>query len=303
MCLGCLTYFTVQSSFLQWIFRRCPAWRSGWSCATVSSVPELPEVENYRRRFESCALRRRITGVEVTDARILHETTERALCEGLAGAQFVSTRRHGKHLFAEATSGAWLYLHFGMTGNLYCGADPPRFSRLVVRFAKGDLLAFEDMRLFGRVGLVSDPDSFIARKRLGLDPLDESFGRARFEERLARRRGSIKALLMNQAVIAGLGNLWVDEILFQSGIDPRADVARLSGPSRKRIFDAMRRILRLAIARQESDRPMPSHYLIENRTDGAPCPRCASGNLRRTVIAGRTTYFCPAHQRPMSSRA
>jgi formamidopyrimidine-DNA glycosylase len=147
------------------------------------------------------------------------------------------------------------------------------------------------------VGLVSDPDSFIARKRLGLDPLDQSFGRASFEQRLAGRQGSIKAVLMNQTVIAGLGNLWVDEILFQSGIDPRAAAERLSAASRKRMFDAMRRILRIAIARQEPDRPMPSHYLIENRAVGAACPRCDSGRLRRTIIAGRTTYFCPAHQR------
>ena len=258
-------------------------------------------METYRQRFEGCALRRRIAGVDVSDARILHETTERALREGLTGARFVSTRRHGKHFFAEATRGVWLYLHFGMSGDLHCGKETPRFSRFVVRFSKGDLLAFEDMRLFGRVGLVSDPDSFIARKHLGPDPLDESFDRERFEERLARRRGSIKALLMNQTVIAGLGNLWVDEILFQSGIDPRSAAERLSAASRKRIFDAMRRILRLAIARQEADRPMPSTYLIENRAIGAACPRCAAGSLRRTVIAGRTTYFCPAHQ--LSSRA
>lgn len=254
-------------------------------------------MEIYRRRFERCALGRRIAGVEVTDARILHGTTEPALREGLAGARFVTTRRHGKHLFAKATGGAWLYLHFGMTGDLHCGADAPRFSRFIIRFAEGDLLAFEDMRLFGRVGLLTDPDAFIGRKRLGLDPLDESFGPAPFEARLARRRGSIKALLMNQTVIAGLGNLWVDEILFQTGIHPRARAERISGASRKRIFDAMRRILRTAIARQESDRPMPPRYLIENRTVGAPCPRCGSGFLRRTVVGGRTTYFCPAHQR------
>jgi formamidopyrimidine-DNA glycosylase len=153
------------------------------------------------------------------------------------------------------------------------------------------------MRLFGRVGLVSDPGRFIEEKRLGIDPLDETFGLARFEERLERRRGSVKALLMNQTVIAGLGNLWVDEILFQAGFDPRARVERLSAPSRRKIFDAMRRILRTAIARQEAGRALPRTYLIETRTAEAPCPRCGRGRLRRTVVAGRTTYFCPAHQR------
>lgn len=260
-------------------------------------MPELPEVEIYRRRFEACAIGRRVDDVEITDRRILHRTTERALRAGLAGERFVATRRHGKHLFASATGGAWLYLHFGMTGDLRCGPEAPQFSRFVLRFDDGELLAFEDMRLFGRVGLVSDPDSFIEQKRLGIDPLAESFGYESFEERLARRRGATKALLMNQSVIAGLGNLWVDEILFQTGIDPRARVERLSGPARRRIFDAMQRILRTAIARQQADRSMPPRYLIENRIEGRRCPRCGDGLLRRTVVGGRTTYFCPAHQR------
>ncbi|MGH9458557.1 MAG: Fpg/Nei family DNA glycosylase [Thermoanaerobaculia bacterium] len=260
-------------------------------------MPELPEVETYRRRFEACALARRVERVEVTDARILHRTTERALRGALAGARFRATRRHGKHLFAKASGGTWLYLHFGMTGDLHCGTEAPRFSRFIIHFAGGSLVAFEDMRLFGRVGLVSDPDAFIEAKGLGVDPLGESFGWAAFDERLAPRRGAIKALLMNQAVIAGLGNLWVDEVLFQTGIDPRARVERLSAPSRRRIFDTMRRILRTAIARQASDRPMPPGWLIENRVVGVPCPRCGEGRLRRTVVGGRTTYFCPAHQR------
>lgn len=260
-------------------------------------MPELPEVEVYRRRFAACALRRRIAAVEVTDARVLHRTTERELRSALAGERFVATRRHGKHLFARATGGRWLYLHFGMTGDLHCGTAAPRFARFIARFANGELLAFEDMRLFGRVGLLSDPDSFIAEKRLGIDPLDASFGQAAFDECVARRRGSIKVLLMNQTVVAGLGNLWVDEILFQTGIDPRARAERLSGPSRRRIVDAMQRILRTAIARQEANRPLPSSYLIENRTLGDRCPRCGEGRLRRIVVAGRTTYFCPAHQR------
>ncbi|HEU5161615.1 MAG TPA: DNA-formamidopyrimidine glycosylase family protein [Thermoanaerobaculia bacterium] len=260
-------------------------------------MPELPEVEIYRRRFEACALRRRIEGLEVTDERILHRTTERALRAGLAGERFLATRRHGKHLFARASGGAWLYLHFGMSGDLHCGSEVPRFSRFIVRFRDGELLAFQDMRLFGRVGLLADPDGFIDEKGLGIDPLDPSFGYELFEESVASRRGSIKALLMNQSILAGLGNLWVDEILFQTGIDPRARAEGLPASSRRKIFDAMRRILRTAIARQEADRPMPPSYLIENRSSEARCSRCGKGRLRRVVVAGRTTYFCPAHQR------
>lgn len=260
-------------------------------------MPELPEVEIYRRRFERCALRRRIDRIEVTDRRILHGTTADELRTALEGRRFVKTRRHGKHLFAQASGGRWLYLHFGMTGDLHCGRDTPRFARLVIGFARREILAFEDMRLFGRVGLIHDPDTFIAKKRLGVDPLDPSFRFDVFNERLARRRGSIKALLMNQSVIAGLGNLWVDETLFQTGLHPRTAVERLSDATRKKLFDAIRRTLRTAIARQEQELPMPRTSLIENRDPGALCPRCRKGTLRRTVVAGRTAFFCSAHQR------
>ena len=260
-------------------------------------MPELPEVEIYRRRFEECALRRRIERLEVTDDRILHQTSVAALRAGLEGRRFTATRRHGKHLFARADGGSWLYLHFGMTGDLHCGTDVPRFARLVIRFPRRHLLAFEDMRLFGRVGLVDDPDEFIEDKRLGVDPFDTTFGFEVFEQRLSGRRGSIKALLMNQSVVAGLGNLWVDETLFQAGIDPRAAVERLSLPSRRRIFEAVRRILRTAIERQQKGLAMPRTYLIVHRELDVLCPRCGRDGLRRTVVAGRTTYFCPAHQK------
>lgn len=259
-------------------------------------MPELPEVEIYRRRFEACALRKRIDQIEITDRRILHGTTVDRLRAGLEGRRFTTTRRHGKHLFARASGGPWLYLHFGMTGDLHCGTDVPRFAKLVIRFPRRQLLAFEDMRLFGRVGLVDDPDEFIEDKRLGVDPLGATFGFDVFDERLAKRRGAIKALLMNQSVIAGLGNLWVDETLFQTGFDPRAPVEKLTRADRRKVFDAVRRILRTAIERQEQDRAMPANYLFENRELDALCPRCHGAGLRRTVVAGRTTYYCPAHQ-------
>jgi formamidopyrimidine-DNA glycosylase len=257
-------------------------------------VPELPEVEIYRRYFARHALGQPVASVQVTDRRILHRATVPALRKALVGSSFHHTRRHGKHFFAQADTG-WLYLHFGMTGDLHYGAAP-KFSRLIITFENDAVLAFEDMRLFGRVGVVRDPDQFIREHRLGPDPLDPTFGAGGFAELLGRRRGAVKSLLMNQRNIAGLGNLWVDEILYQTGVHPRRSVEKIGRTKRQEMFRVMGRILNSAIERQERAASYPKNWLIENRDEGAECRRCG-GRITRTVVFGRTTYYCAAHQR------
>src|SRR5947208_11425296 len=174
-------------------------------------MPELPEVESYSRYFREHALGQPIARVEVRDARILGEVRPDALARRLRGRSFVAVRRHGKHLFADAGAG-WLHLHFGMTGDLayYRDAEEePRFARVVFDFRNGAHLAFEDMRLFGVVDLIDDPDAFIASHRLGRDPPDPTFGLRDFRKPLGGRRGAVKALLMSQELVAGRGNLYV----------------------------------------------------------------------------------------------
>jgi formamidopyrimidine-DNA glycosylase len=186
-----------------------------------------------------------------------------------------------------------------MTGDLayYRDAEEePRFAKIVFAFDGGAHLAFEDMRLFGLAELIDSPDALIRDRGLGPDPLDPSFTFARFAALLARRRGAIKSLLMSQEIIAGLGNLYVDEILFQTSIHPRRAVDRLREPESRAIFTTMRRILREAIARGERGTDLPHSYLFNHRETGERCPRCG-GTIRRTVVFGRTTYFCGAHQR------
>jgi formamidopyrimidine-DNA glycosylase len=261
-------------------------------------VPELPEVEIYRRDFDRSALGKEIASVAVTDQRVLHRTTFPALRRSLEGRRFHRTHRHGKHFFADAGE-AWLYLHFGMSGGLTAagpGRETPRFTRLLVRFADGSFLAFEDMRLFGRVGLVTEPGAFVQQQRLGPDPLEPSFTRGRFLELLAKRRGAVKSFLMDQRNIAGLGNLWVDELLYQTSIHPRRGLEKVPPAARSSMFKAMRRLLLAAIDRQERDVAYPPKWLIENREEGSRCARCG-GTIARTVVFGRTTYYCKRHQR------
>jgi formamidopyrimidine-DNA glycosylase len=261
-------------------------------------MPELPEVESYARYFARHALNQRIARVDVRDERILTDIRKGTFVRKLKGRAFTSVRRHGKHLFADAGS-AWLHLHFGMTGDLAYYRDrdeEPRFAKIVFAFEDGAYLAFEDMRLFGLAELVDSPDEFIRARGLGPDPLDPSFTFARFAALLARRRGAIKSLLMSQDIIAGLGNLYVDEILYQSSIHPRRPVDRIREPESRAMFANMRRILREAIARQEGGSELPHRYLFNHREVGERCRRC-SGTIRRTVVFGRTTYFCGVHQR------
>jgi formamidopyrimidine-DNA glycosylase len=260
-------------------------------------MPELPEVESYARYFARHALRKPVRAVEVRDARVL-EVRPAVLERALAGRSFRSVRRHGKHLFAAAGQ-AWLRLHFGMSGDLEfwrANEAEPRFARVVFHFRGGGTLGFLDMRLFGRVGLVSSPDDFIRERRLGPDPLDRTFGLPRFRDLVAQRRGAIKAVLMTQEILAGVGNLYADETLFQAGVDPRRPASSLAAAEIAAVYSRLRQILREAISRTAAGREYPRRWLFEHREADAECPLCG-GEIMRTVVFGRTTYFCRRHQR------
>lgn len=261
-------------------------------------MPELPEVEIYRRHVERNALNQRVRHVRVLDRRILRDVNDRALEAALVGRRFLETRRHGKHLFVGTGKAPWLYLHFGMTGDIryYEGDEEPQFSKVIFDFPRGAHLAFEDARLFGAVSLVDDPDEFIREKRLGPDPFSPEFRPTAFKAALRSRSGGIKALLMSQLVVAGLGNLYVDEVLYQVGIQPLRRLPDLEDSEIPELFRAIGKVLRLAIDRGEKDRALPSSWLLPNREQDVPCPRCSTP-ISRAVVAGRTTYFCPGHQR------
>ncbi len=256
-------------------------------------MPELPEVETYARYFAKHALHQRIARVDVRDERILADIRKETFVRKLRGREFTEVRRHGKHLFARAAEGVWLHLHFGMTGDLAFYRDPdpiPRFAKVVFDFDNGAHLAFEDARLFGLANVIDSPEDFIRERGLGPDPFDLKY--AGFAKLLEKRRGALKSLLMSQEIIAGLGNLYVDEILFQTSIHPRRPVDKLRDPEKRALFTTTLRILRTAIERGD----LPPRALFHHREEGERCPRCG-GTIRRSVVFGRTTYSCAKHQR------
>ncbi|MEO8034199.1 MAG: DNA-formamidopyrimidine glycosylase family protein [Acidobacteriota bacterium] len=261
-------------------------------------MPELPEVELYARYFAKHALRQPVARVNVLDERILGDIRPEAFKRRLKRREFTDVHRHGKHLFARAGEDLWLHLHFGMTGDLAYYSDAseaPRFARVVFDFENGKHLAYEDMRLFGVVGLAGSPDAFIDAHHLGPDPLDSKFTLAQFRRIAAKRRGAIKAVLMSQEIIAGIGNLYADEILYESGIHPRRSMEDVTAAEAKSVHTTMRRILRATIVRKARGADYPPKSLILHREEGDRCPRCG-GEIGRTVVFGRTTYFCAKHQ-------
>ncbi len=269
-------------------------------------MPELPEVELYRRFFARHALRRRIASVSCPDPLVVGTLGRADLGRALTGRAFGSTRRHGKYLFAEASGTAakggspevWVVFHFGMTGSfdtLRPGDPDPAFTRVSFRFRDGGALAFVCPRRFGRVAWVRRPEDLIASRRLGPDPLDQAFGRDGLRRALASRCGAIKALLLDQTAVAGVGNLYADEALFQSGIHPRRDAVTLQPSDWSRLGRALDRILRTAVRARGAGRSLPRGWLFARRLEGEPCPRCGAA-LASAVVGGRTTCFCPRHQ-------
>jgi formamidopyrimidine-DNA glycosylase len=268
-----------------------------WSRRTGHTwpVPELPDVEHFRRFFRTHATGRTVAHLWA-DPTIVRNTSPEALSSALVGRTFDEPDRHGKWLLCW-TDGPALLLHFGMTGELISSGDEPtvhRWDRMVLRFTDGGELRYRNMRKLGGVWLAHDQEEAAAVTG-GLGPDALTIGRKEFLERLARRRGGIKAALMDQTFVAGVGNILADETLWQARIHPRRRIESMSPDERAELYRRMRSILRQAVADYDAiprKRSWLSH--VRGHPD-ATCPRCGTP-LERTVAGGRTTYFCPRCQ-------
>jgi formamidopyrimidine-DNA glycosylase len=260
-------------------------------------MPELPDVETFKRYLDATSLHQRIVGVDVLSAHLLKDVSGRELTRRLKGRRFESSCRHGKHLFVHADDDVWLRLHFGMTGSLryFKGEEKaPPHTRVLFVFEKDYRLAFDDQRKFGEIGLIEDVDEFLKKRALGADALDvDLFG---FKEILGKHRGAVKSTLLNQRLIAGIGNIYADEILFHARIHPATQIALLGEKHINRLFAAMRHVLKKAIGYQADVNRMPKSWLFPHRGKGGKCPRCGR-ELKSSNIGGRTAWFCPHCQK------
>jgi formamidopyrimidine-DNA glycosylase len=255
-------------------------------------MPELPEVEILKRYLDATLLHQRIDDVDVHNTYILKETSARELARELKGRRFESSRRHGKHLFVRVDRDLWLRLHFGMTGSFQYFKNEeqaPRHARVVFLFANKHRLVFDDQRQFGQIGLLKDVDEFLKKRSLGPDALEVDL--AEFKRILRKHHGAVKSILMNQRLIAGIGNIYADEILFRTRIHPATEMSRLSEKALTKLFWATHYILEKAIAATADMNRMPKSWLLAHRGKDGKCPRC-----RRELTSsriGRTAWFCP----------
>jgi formamidopyrimidine-DNA glycosylase len=255
-------------------------------------MPELPEVETFKQYLDSTSLHQRISGVDVRSAYVLKGVSARELARRLKGRCLKSSRRHGKHLFVHTGGELWLRLHFGMTGSLeYLKRDeqPPKTARVIFCFANNCLLAFDDQRKFGEIGLSRNVDEFLRNRDIGPDALDISL--SQFKTILGKHRGAVKAILLNQKLIAGIGNLYADEILFRARMHPAMEASRLNDQDVARLFRATRYVLEKAIALKTDFNRLPKSWLLTHRGKRGRCPRCRRA-LKSATVGGRTSWFC-----------
>ncbi len=262
-------------------------------------MPELPEVETVVRTLAPY-----VAGRTILEARFLspHAAAHRPeeLAARLRGRRIAAVRRAGKFIVATLDEGV-LSIHLRMTGKLLLNAAPGPFTRAILELDSGAVL-FDDVRQFGRLEWCERIPPNVAR--LGPDPLEITPGD--FASRLRAHRGCIKALLLNQSFLAGLGNIYVDEALFRAGVHPLAQAARLSRRRALRLHTAIVEVLTEAIAAggssisdyadaQGRQGSFQRFHRVYGR-EGEPCPACGTP-VRRIVAGQRGTHFCPRCQR------
>ncbi len=279
-----------------------------------SACPQLPEVETIARTLEPAIRGRTISAVDLLYRPLLRTGGRKGL-DGLKGRRVLGVDRRGKMLLIAFESGRTLVFHLKMTGQ-FSLADPgearDKHARLVMHFEDGaNELVFRDVRKFGfLLCLEGDPMAACAELAcLGPEPLE--VGLEDFAALLARRKGRIKSLLLNQTVIAGIGNIYADEMLFDARIHPETPASSLGKKAVGRLYASMKKILTLAIAEKGSTvqdyrdadgmagRFQSFHKVYDRK--GEPCIVCATP-VRMTRIGGRSSHFCPKCQRKKAKR-
>jgi formamidopyrimidine-DNA glycosylase len=268
-------------------------------------VPELPEVETVRAVIAPLLEGRRFEHVEIHDGRLTRPADPHEVAAELTGERVARVDRRGKYLVVRFSSGRVLLVHLRMTGSVRAGAlaDDP-YRRALVRLEDGSFVAYRDVRRFG-TWLLLEPDEvdpYLAA-RLGEEPLERGFTPGVLAARLAKRRAPVKAALLDQRTLAGLGNIYVDEALWRARIHPLTPARDVDANAVRRLHRAIRRSLEVGIARQGStlrdyrqpdgaSGSMQLEFKVYGR-GGEPCERCGTPIEKLQRVGGRGTWLCP----------
>jgi formamidopyrimidine-DNA glycosylase len=278
-------------------------------------MPELPEVETVRRGLERFVVGRRVIGVEVGRERVVRRTSREELIAGLTDTVLLGATRRGKYLLCPLDSGESLMIHLRMSGQLLLaahGSDRPVHTHVVMHLDDEHELLFVDPRTFGEV-VVFDPARIELElpgvAALGVDPIADEFPRTELRRIVRSTSRALKPLLVDQHVIAGIGNIYADEILHRARLRPDRAANSLDAAATWRLHDAIVDILTASIAAggstlgdaqyvdlMGSAGSYQDDHRVYGRT-GERCSTCGRGWIRRTVSGGRSTHFCPWCQR------
>jgi formamidopyrimidine-DNA glycosylase len=269
-------------------------------------MPELPEVETIKTELSPHIIGRRFAGVTVCDAKLVRQPSVEELCQKLVGQKINSLERRGKYLIFHLSSGEVLIMHLKMSGALLLNPEQAdRHSRAIFDLDNGSQLIFTDRRRLGALWLVEKEQSIIGK--LGPEPLTTEFTAKTLARRLQKHKAPIKAVLLDQAFIAGIGNMYADETLFAAGIHPLRQANSLSPKEIENLHKAIVDVLRSAIDSKGASvdtykRPegelgtAHSNFCVAHR-GGKPCPTCSTP-IQRLAIRNRGSYFCPNCQKP-----
>jgi len=275
-------------------------------------MPELPEVQTIVNDLNAADLIGvPISGAKIFWARTIAEPSAEQFCKLIKDRTFTTIRRRGKHLVFEVDNGMTMLLHLRMSGRLHLVVDAtPRIKHehAIIKFNDNRQLRFHDTRKFGRIHLTNDPESILGR--LGPEPLDNGFTVKVLTDRLRRHRRLLKPLLLDQAFIAGLGNIYVDEALWDAKLHPNRIAAALSMNEIKALHRAIPKVLKRGLKNLGTSlgtgkanfysvarhRGRNKDKLKVFRRTGLPCPRCKA-TIQRIIVGQRSTHICPACQR------
>ncbi len=270
-------------------------------------MPELPEVETIKNELLPHIVGRCITGVSLFWKGIVRQPSVEEFCSRLIGQKITRLARQGKYLMLQLATDDTLIIHLKMSGSLLlkeASAQPDKFVRAMLQLDNGVALHFRDPRKFGVMWLVEDADTIVGK--LGPEPLEAGFTPQLLAERLRHRKAPIKALLCDQSLIAGIGNMYADEALFAAGIHPMRLGGSLSQDDIERLHCAIQQVLRAAINNRGASianyiRPGgelgTAHFQFKvAHGRGKLCPICRTP-IERTTVRNRGTYFCPNCQK------
>ncbi len=275
-------------------------------------MPELPEVETIRRDLAARVVGRTVVEAWVSpDApRLVQDETPESFCRRLTGRSIEELDRRGKYLLLRLDGSLTWIVHLRMTGGLIhlAGASREsaerRFLRARFRLDDGGELCYLDLRKLGTMWLVEDESAVVGR--LGPEPLGEAFDPQEMRRLLAKRAAPVKSVIMDQHAIAGIGNIYADESLFEAGIRPTKAAGRLSPVAAERLHWAIRKVLVEALEDRgssfrdyvdaEGEQGMHQLRVKVFRRTGEPCYVCGTA-IRRIKVGGRSTHFCPKCQR------